>query len=184
MKKALDIMVELSKQKQTRLDFDLVTEALSLALRVPNADLSDQAVVVPLETIGSVIFTPWIVTDLPAYSFDNPVPIEMRGPPSPRYKIPRRLIFTHKHNLLETKNPPLLYENVQKTIQTYREAWSEPDAPVWFLDDDDCRSAIYAAKQELVTYFDRELRGSWKADICRVAADGTTSITSICIGVV
>jgi hypothetical protein len=94
----------------------------------------------------------------------------MRRPPLIGYKIPRRLIFTHKHNLLETKDPPLLYENVLKTIQTYQKAWGEPDAPVWFLDDDNCRSAIYAAKPELVTYFDRELRGSWKADICRVAA--------------
>jgi hypothetical protein len=170
MKKALDIMVELSKQKQTRPDFDLVTEALSLALGVPNADPSVQTVFVPLESIGGDVSTPWIITDLPSYSFDNPVPLEMRGPPSPEYKIPRRLIFTHKDKLLETKEPPLLYENVQKTIQTYRKAWGEPDAPVWFLNDDDCRSAIYAAKPELVTYFDREVLGSWKADICRVAA--------------
>jgi hypothetical protein len=41
---------------------------------------------------------------------------------------------------------------------------------VWFLDDADCRSAIYASKPNLVTYFDREPHGSWKADICRVAA--------------
>jgi hypothetical protein len=110
------------------------------------------------------------VTDLPVDSFDNPVPLEMRGPPSPGYKIPRRLIFTHKQNLLETKDPPLLYENVQKTIQTYREAWGDPKAPVWFLNDTDCRAAVYAAKPNLISYFDQEVKKSWKADICRVAA--------------
>jgi mannosyltransferase OCH1-like enzyme len=172
MKTALDMMVELSKRKQMPPDYDLVTEALSLAFRVPDLpqQQQQQAVFVPLETIGGDVSTPWIVTDLPLYSFDNPVPLEMRGPPSPEYKIPRRLIFTHKHNLLETKDPPLLYANVQKTIQTYREAWGDPNASVWFLNDTDCRSAIYAAKPELVTYFDREVHGSWKADICRVAA--------------
>jgi mannosyltransferase OCH1-like enzyme len=170
MKTALDIMVELSRQKQTRPDFDLVTEALSQALRVPNPDSSTQAVFVPLESIGGDVSAPWIITDQPVYSFDNPVPLEMRGPPSLEYKIPRRLIFTHKHNLLETKDPPLLYENVLNTIQQYREAWSEPKAPVWFLNDTDCRSAIYTAKPSLLVYFDREVHGSWKADICRVAA--------------
>jgi hypothetical protein len=56
MKTALDNMVKLSKQKQTRPDFDLVTEALSLALAgVPNPDPSAQAVFVSLETIGGSI---------------------------------------------------------------------------------------------------------------------------------
>jgi mannosyltransferase OCH1-like enzyme len=164
---ALNKMVDLSKQKQTRPDFDLVVEALTLA---KNPGSSVQAVFVPLGAIGGDVSAPWIVTDPPAYSFDNPVPLEMRGRPSPEYKIPRRLIFTHMHNLLETKDPPLLYENVQKTIQTYREAWGDPAAPVWFLNDTDCRSAIYAAKPNLLTYFDREVHGSWKSDICRVAA--------------
>jgi hypothetical protein len=94
----------------------------------------------------------------------------MRGPPFPENKIPRRLIFTYKSNLLETRDPPVFYENVQKTIHMYRETWGDLKAPVWFLNDTDCRSTIYAAKPELVTYFDREVHGSWKADICRVAA--------------
>jgi hypothetical protein len=96
--------------------------------------------------------------------------MDMRGPPSPEFKIPHRFIFTYKHNLFEKKTPTLLYENVQSTIRKYREAWGELDAPVWFLDDSDCRSAIYATQPKLLTYFDRELHGSWKADICRVAA--------------
>jgi hypothetical protein len=170
MKATLDNMVQLSKQKQTRADFDLVTEALSLELRGQNPDPSVQPVFVPLETIGGDVSTPWIVNDLPIDSFDNPVPLEMRGAPSPEYKIPRRLIFTYRDNLLETKDPPLLFGNVKKTIEMYRDAWGDPEAPVWFLNDTDCRSAVYAAKPELVTYFDREVQGSWKADICRVAA--------------
>jgi hypothetical protein len=127
-----------------------------------------ELVFVPLEAIGVDVSIPWIITEMPAHFFNNPVPLKMhghpspeykiprqlvftpvplkiRGPPSHEYKIPRQLIFTHKQNLLETKNPPLLYENVQKTIQTYRDAWGEPKAPVWFLNDTDCRSAIYAA---------------------------------------
>jgi hypothetical protein len=125
---------------------------------------------VPLKVIGGEISTPWIPATLPADSFSNPVPLDMREPPSPDFKIPRRLLFTYKSKLLETKDPPLLYKNVENTIKMYREAWGEPDAPVWFLDDGDCRSAIYAAKPNLVTYFDREPHGAWKADICRVAA--------------
>jgi hypothetical protein len=38
------------------------------------------------------------------------------------------------------------------------------------LHDTDCRSVIYAAKPNLLVYFDREVHGSRKADICRVAA--------------
>jgi mannosyltransferase OCH1-like enzyme len=126
--------------------------------------------IVTLSDIGGKILTPWIQSDPPLHTFDNPVPLEMREPLSPDFKIPRRLLFTHKSNILETKDPPLFYENVQKTVKIYREAWGEPDAPIWFLDDADCRSAVYAAKPNLVTYFDREPHGSWKADICRVAA--------------
>jgi hypothetical protein len=100
----------------------------------------------------------------------NPVPMSMRGPPSKDFKIPRRMIFTSKHNILETKDPPLLYENVVNTIQKYRNAWGEPNAPVWFLNDTDCLDAIGLTKVNLLSYYSREVNGSWKADICRVAA--------------
>jgi mannosyltransferase OCH1-like enzyme len=165
---ALDNMVACYKRNDMRLDVRLGSKALAEAIRELNATV--RVDFFPLNEIVKHPPTPWIVTDLPADSFDNPVPLEMRGPLFPENKIPRRLIFTYKSNLLETKDPPVFYENVQKTIQMYREAWGEPKAPVWFLNDTDCRSAIYAAKPELVTYFDREVHGSWKADICRVAA--------------
>jgi hypothetical protein len=100
----------------------------------------------------------------------NHVPIGFRGPPSSLDKIPHHLIFTFKYNLLERQEPLALYQNLQRTIQMYREGWGEPEAPVWFLNDTDCRSAIHAVRPELLTYFDFEANGSWKADICRIAA--------------
>jgi hypothetical protein len=99
----------------------------------------------------------------------NPVPISFRGPPS-LHKIPHYLIFTFKYNLLERQEPLALYQNLQRTIRMYREGWGEPEAPVWFLNDTDCRSAIHAVRPELLTHFDFERNGSWKADICRIAA--------------
>jgi hypothetical protein len=100
----------------------------------------------------------------------NPVPIGFRGPPS-LHMIPHHLIFTFKYNLLVERQEPLaLYQNLQRTIQMYREGWGEPEAPVWFLNDTDCRSAIHAVRPELLIHFDFERNGSWKADICRIAA--------------
>jgi hypothetical protein len=159
-------MVELSMQKKSRPDLDLLAEALAKA----HFESPVEPVFVPLETIGGDVSIPWIITETPAHSFDNPVPLDMRGPPSPEYKIPRRLIFTYQNNLLETKDPPLLYGNVENTIQTYRDEWGDPEAPVWFLNDTDCRSAVYTAKPNLLPYFDQEVHGLWKANICRVAA--------------
>ena len=165
---ALDKMVAFYKRNDTLPDFSLGSETLSEAIL--ELDATVKVDLFPLKEIVKYPSVPWIVTEMPAHSFDNPVPLEMRAPPSPEYKIPRRIIFTHKQNLLETKDPPLLYQNVLNTIQKYREAWGEPKAPVWFLDDNACRSTIYAAKEKLLVYFDREPHGSWKADICRVAA--------------
>jgi hypothetical protein len=169
MKATLDKMAEMSQQKQSRPDFNLLGEGLAQTLRGQIADSSVKPVFVPLETISVDVSKPWIITEMPAHSFDNPVPMEMRGPPSLEYKIPRRLIFYHS-NLLETKDPPLLYENLQSSIKKYREAWGDPKAPVWVLNDTDCRSVIHAAKPTLLPYFDQEVHGLWKTNICRVAA--------------
>jgi mannosyltransferase OCH1-like enzyme len=168
LKMALDRILASYKRNQTRPDFELGSEALAESIDALGSSLRSE--IVPFKVIGGEISTPWILPAPPADSFNNPVPLGMREPPSPDFKIPRRLLFTYKSNLLEIKDPPLLYNNVENTIRKYREAWGDPDAPVWFLDDDDCRSAIYAARPNLVTYFDREPHGSWKADICRVAA--------------
>jgi hypothetical protein len=168
MKMALEKMLDFYRQTQVLPDFDLGTQALRDAFS--RIDPSVRSEIVSLSDIGGKMLSPWILSDPPVHAFENPVPLEMREPPSPDFKIPRRLLFTYKTNLLETKDPPLFYENVQRTIKMYREAWGEPDAPVWFLDDNDCRAAIYAAKPNLLTYFDWEVDGSWKADMCRVAA--------------
>jgi hypothetical protein len=129
---------------------------------------------VTLQDVGGKMSSPSFsgIMDLSSrnISAENLVPIAMRGPPSQDFKIPRRIIFTSMHNILETKDPPLLYENVINTIQKYRDAWGEPNAPVWFLNDADCVDAIRLAKGNLLSYFSREVNESWKADICRVAA--------------
>jgi hypothetical protein len=167
MKMTLEKMLDSYKRNETHPDFGLGS-ALEEAMTALKAEGRHE--IVSLSDIGVETSTPWIPPTLPADLFDNPIPLEMREPPLHDFKIPRMLLFTYKSKILETKEPPAFYENVQRTIKMYREAWEEPDAPVWFLDDDDCRSAIYAAKPALVTYFDREVDGSWKADICRVAA--------------
>jgi hypothetical protein len=169
MKRTLDKMVEISQRGQMRPDFDLGNEAF---MEVFGAlDSSVRAEVLPLDGIGSEYRLPWVApSSLDGTLGGNPVPIDMRGPPSQDFKIPRRMIFTYKHNILETKEPPHLYENVLNTIQKYREAWGEPNAPVWFLNNTDCLSVLYAAKPALLNYFALEVHGSWKADICRVAA--------------
>jgi hypothetical protein len=85
-------------------------------------------------------------------------------------KIPKQLIFTSRWNILEQKGPSLVYENLKNTIQKYQEAWPGEEVEIWFLDDRQCRSAIQATKPELLGHFDGEANGSYKADICRVAA--------------
>ena len=87
-----------------------------------------------------------------------------------RPKIPHRLIFTSKHNILESKEPPIFYDNIQHTIQQYRKAWGEPNAPVWFLNDTECRDVVREANSSLLAFFDMEKKGPYKSDICRVAA--------------
>jgi hypothetical protein len=169
MKRTLEKMVEISQRGQMQPDFDLGNEAFMDAFGA--TDSSVQAEVLPVNVLGNEYRLPWVAPSSLNETFGNPVPINMRGPPSPDdFKTPRRMIFTYKHNILETKNPPRHYQNVLNTIQAYRDAWGEPNAPVWFLNNKDCLSAIYAAKPALLNYFDLEVHGSWKADICRVAA--------------
>mmetsp|Transcript_19914 Transcript_19914/g.32306 ORF Transcript_19914/g.32306 Transcript_19914/m.32306 type:complete len:356 (-) Transcript_19914:326-1393(-) len=84
--------------------------------------------------------------------------------------IPHNLLFTYAHNVLESKAPSHFFDNVQHTIAEYRRAWGQPEAPVHFLDDDDCRTLLNRVEPALVQYFDAEKQGKFKADICRVAA--------------
>jgi len=84
--------------------------------------------------------------------------------------IPRSMFFTYKYNMLVTKEPAHLYENVMHTIAEYRKAWDDPAARVSFLDDDLCRDRIREAEPRLVRYFNGETSGMFRGDICRVAA--------------
>jgi len=167
IKRTMEKMVELSRRNETSVDSMLWKEALTNILRDPSSSIGVSSIA--LSDVGKDMPTAWIAEEPTIQSFSNPVPLNMRDP-SPGYKIPRRLLFTFKDSLLETKEPHLLYTNVRSTIAKYREAWGEPDAPVWFLNDTDCRAAIYATRPRLLMYFDREVHGPWKADICRVAA--------------
>ena len=99
------------------------------------------------------------------------------GNPPPRAVntgIPHALFFTYKHNILETKEPALLYNNVMHTVQAYRQLWDDGSgddepAPIRFLDDAACREAIEQSEPRLVKHFDEEREGKFRADICRVA---------------
>jgi hypothetical protein len=85
-------------------------------------------------------------------------------------KVPYQIFFTYKTNILETKEPVQYYENILYTIQKYREYWKEPEAPVEFLDDEACRRYIELAYPDLLQHFNREKKGAYKGDICRIAA--------------
>lgn len=84
-------------------------------------------------------------------------------------KIPHNLVFTYKNNILQTERPAHFYKNVQHTINEYRSAWDDAEAPVIFLDDPACVSNITSVFPDLVKYFKRERYGGYKADICRLA---------------
>ena len=76
--------------------------------------------------------------------------------------IPRILIFTHKQNLLETKEPRVLYDNVMNTISVYKKYWNDDSIEVQFLDDDQCREKIKKAYSRLVPHFDDESQAHTK----------------------
>jgi len=52
-------------------------------------------------------------------------PAEIWEPAPTQPLIPHRLIFTHAHQLLETKEPRQAYDNVMGTIAAYQAAWGK-----------------------------------------------------------
>lgn len=123
---------------------------------------------VPFLVLGVMLW--WQFWSAPPADFPDPPPPE---PPQPGESplIPHILVFTYQDNLL--KNPKRhvsFHANIMNTIQMYRKLWEEPQAPVWFLDDADCRQAIGEVEPRLVSFFNKESRGGFKADICRAAA--------------
>lgn len=85
-------------------------------------------------------------------------------------EIPHNLIFTYKSHILDMKEPLLFYNNVQNTIDAYRKAWNDPDAPVIFLTDEGCEGMIQKAYPQMLYHFRHERGGALKGDICRIAA--------------
>jgi mannosyltransferase OCH1-like enzyme len=93
-----------------------------------------------------------------------------------RHLIPNNILFTHYINLVTTDSADLedsedvvLQRNVRQTIALH------PTSSVYFYTDEDCIHAIQKAMGEdeptpLVSYFQKESKGMYKADICRGAA--------------
>lgn len=96
------------------------------------------------------------------------VPIPVPIPVS----IPRRLIFTYRSDLLKSKFPAHLHENVRNTIQAYANAWNTTpaDVDVHFLTDVKCAEYIEKVEPRLLKPFSTERNGPYKGDICRIAA--------------
>ena len=104
------------------------------------------------------------------------------------FDVPHRIIFTYSENMLDTRSPPHLYNNVLDTVVAYQRFWGEPDAPVHFLDDAACAEVIERVdarigfgpedgvmrgpehSKRLADYFWEESRGAYKGDLCRIAA--------------
>jgi hypothetical protein len=95
-----------------------------------------------------------------------PMAMQRKSP----HRIPHQLIFVGKHNILETQKPKVIFDNLWNTINSYREAWNEPDAPVWFLDDALCAELIGFQNQTLLALYESEKFGPFKSDICRAVA--------------
>mmetsp|Transcript_20644 Transcript_20644/g.25536 ORF Transcript_20644/g.25536 Transcript_20644/m.25536 type:complete len:318 (-) Transcript_20644:248-1201(-) len=83
-------------------------------------------------------------------------------------KIPHLLVFTYKDDILKTKEPKAIYENIKKTIESFRTAWDEPDAPVKLYTDEQCIEMLNVVEPQLVPYFKKEKYGWNKADLCRI----------------
>ena len=108
--------------------------------------------------------------------------VEITAPVSDDFPpIPRRLIFTYKWDILERHKPRHFYKNIQKTIQGYEDYWKQQDnnsssptssSPivVSFLNDTTCETLIENVAPALLPHFQEEELGSYRSDICRLAA--------------
>ena len=115
-----------------------------------------------------------------ARSLEEYVPPEPVSSGEEDSSIPRRLIFTHKLNLLDcdvsssiNTDPGYhtLAHNVHDTINAYKKVWAaedDDDIDVTFLTDEDCVQAISEVEPELLKYYDG-LEGMFKGDVCRIA---------------
>jgi hypothetical protein len=128
-----------------------------------------------------ILLISMIVSVLLIHSYENSLPIDMDLYPTlsnlkrtRKPVIPHTLWFTYKDNILETKEPNHLYENVLNTIAKYNESFRDQgydeEFQVKALNDSDCAQLIEEAYPSLVPHFLDEQTGMYRGDICRVAA--------------
>jgi hypothetical protein len=92
---------------------------------------------------------------------------------SPLHAIPRILIFTHYRNLLTLEESTLdkeeksLAENVRHSIQVHDDGSS---TQVLFWTDNECIESLRRVYPSLISFFQNETQGMFKADICRGSA--------------
>jgi mannosyltransferase OCH1-like enzyme len=92
-----------------------------------------------------------------------------------RNSIPRILWFTYKYDILQRKTPEVLYNNIMKSIDAYRQLWrNDSNMVVNFLVDSNCTDLLEEVDRELnltlTKTFREEPDGSFKSDLCRLAA--------------
>jgi len=85
------------------------------------------------------------------------------------HAIPNILLFTHHKDLLhqddfQDPEEQVLAANVRNSIQHH------PGAHVRFLTDDECIQSLERVFPSLISFFEKEPQGMFKADICRGSA--------------
>jgi hypothetical protein len=87
--------------------------------------------------------------------------------------IPHRLSFNYKNNILQDKKPKGLYNNLINTISVYSKVWNNNETDSHNMTIDFRipmpRGRGPGQSPRLLEYFNKEKRGSWRSDICRVA---------------
>lgn len=88
---------------------------------------------------------------------------------SENISIPHKIIILDSRYPTLEGLPKIFQDNIKNTVNLYRGLWGEPDAPLLYLGNKECREAIRVAEPQLLPYYDREQRGQNFADVCRVA---------------
>ena len=87
--------------------------------------------------------------------------------------IPPNLWFTYKIDILKSKKPPQYFQNVGNSIDKYAEGFLKRNITnihATCMDDEYCEMLIDHVSPMLTKFFKLELNGSFKGDICRIAA--------------
>jgi Glycosyltransferase sugar-binding region containing DXD motif len=103
---------------------------------------------------------------------DTSTVVQEIQPSNSPYAIPRTLIFTHYKNLLSADESSFdeeeraLAENVRHSIEVH----TDSSPRVLFWTDDECIESLRRVYPSLISFFQNETEGMFKADICRGAA--------------